>query len=496
MSKTRQLFVSMVVLVFAAASVGCSQRTLSVPVASAPAASVPATATAGAGLPNFVAIVKKYGPAVVNVVAYYHHASEMPSNHPGGGPSQPPPQFPNIFRFFGMPFGPEFQQPEGGRAESIGSGFIISSNGYILTNRHVVAHANSVRVTLPNHHIYTARIVGVDKVYDIAVLKIKAHDLPTVAIGNSNDLQAGQWVVAIGSPMGLTHSVSAGIVSYVGRTLGQDQPEVPFIQTDVPINRGNSGGPLFNLRGQVVGINSQIFTTSGGAMGLSFSIPINIAMDAAHQLETKGYVSRGMIGVTIQSVTPRLAKADHLATETGALIAQVKPGSGAAKAGLKPGDVITSFDGTKIYDSSQLPPIVALTKPGTEATVGILRDGKAQTVKVKVMEMPRNGLTLASIHGSSENALLGLTVQNLTPAMRQQLDAPSHGGVAITGVRGVAAMAGLQPGDVILRVGNQPVNNVREFQQAMAKVQPGDSVLLLVSRQGQNMFLAVTTSSQ
>ena len=452
-------------------------------------------ATPTAALPNFTSIVQKYGPAVVNVVAHYNHASEMDDGSPDQQAQQP--QLPEIFRhFFGMPFGPQYQQPDRG-GESLGSGFIISSNGYILTNRHVVANADSVRVLMSDHHTYNAKVVGTDKGYDIAVLKIDASNLPTVQIGNSNDLQPGQWVVAIGSPYGLDHSVSAGIVSYVGRSLGGgDQPAVPFIQTDVPINRGNSGGPLFNLAGQVVGINSQIFSTDGGAMGLSFSIPINIAMDAAHQLETRGYVSRGMLGVGIQNVSAGFARTYHLPSLNGAAIREVQPDGPAAKAGLQIGDVITGFDGRKIYDSSELPPVVAMTKPGTEATLNILRDGKPMTVKVKVGEMPRNGVSPEFLAGAppatSGRGLLGLTVQDISPGMRQQLGYNGKGGVVVTDVQGPAAQAGLSPGDVILRVGNRPVNNVAEFRRETAGVKTGSTVLLLVSHQGQNQFVAVS----
>ena len=453
-------------------------------------------ATPTVALPDFTSIVQKYGPAVVNVVAHYDHASEMGSDEPGEQPTQEP-QIPEIFRhFFGMPFGPQFQQPDRG-GESLGSGFIISADGYILTNRHVVANADSVKVHLPDHRTFTAKVVGEDKIYDIALLKINATRLPTVQVGNSNDLQPGQWVVAIGSPFGLDHSVSAGIVSYVGRTLGsQDQPAVPFIQTDVPINRGNSGGPLFDLAGKVVGINSQIFSTSGGAMGLSFSIPINLAMDAVHQLKTKGYVSRGMIGVSVQNVSEGIAKSKGLSDAQGALVAQMQPDGPAAKAGLKVGDVITSFDGKKIYESAQLPPVVAMTAPGTEANVGVVRDGRPMTFKVKIAEMPRNGLSQEFIANapaaSSGSSLLGLTVQDITAGMRQQLGYSGQGGVVVTDVEGAAARAGLSPGDVILRVGNKPVNGVSEFRRETANVKAGSTVLLLVSRQGQNQFVAIS----
>ncbi|HET9817650.1 MAG TPA: DegQ family serine endoprotease [Rhodanobacteraceae bacterium] len=451
-------------------------------------------ATPTVALPDFTGIVQKYGPAVVNVVARYKHASEMGNDSPM---QTQQPQMPEILRhFFGMPFGPQFQQPDRG-AESMGSGFIISSDGYILTNNHVVANADSVKVHLTDHRTFTAKIVGTDKIYDIALLKIDANNLPTVQIGNSGDLKPGQWVVAIGSPYGLDHSVSAGIVSYVGRNLGRgDQPTVPFIQTDVPINRGNSGGPLFNLDGQVVGINSQIFSTSGGAMGLSFSIPINLAMNAERQLKTKGYVSRGMIGVGIQNVNEAIAKSKSLKQTRGALVSQVQQGGPAAKAGLKIGDVITGFDGKKIYDSAQLPPIVAMTRPGTESKVQFLRDGKPMTVKVKVGEMPRNGLSQEFLAGAPAarggSSLLGLSVQDITPGMRQQLGYSGKGGVVITDVKGPAADAQLSPGDVILRVGNKPVDNVDAFRRETANVKPGSTVLLLVSHNGQNLFIAIS----
>jgi serine protease Do len=450
-------------------------------------------ATPTVALPDFTGIVQKYGPAVVNVVAHYKHASEMGDDSPM---QQQQPQIPEIFRhLFGMPNGPQFQRPDRG-GESMGSGFIISADGYILTNNHVVANADSVKVHLSDHRTFTAKVVGTDKIYDIALLKIDAGNLPTVQIGNSNDLKPGQWVVAIGSPYGLDHSVSAGIISYVGRSLGQDQSDVPFIQTDVPINRGNSGGPLFNLAGQVIGINSQIFSTDGGAMGLSFSIPIDLAMNAERQLKTKGYVSRGMLGVGIQNLNDKIAKSRGLKSEQGALVTQVQQDGPAAKAGLKIGDVITSFDGKKIYDSAQLPPLVAMTPPGTATKVEIVRDGKPMTVDVKVGEMPRNGLSQEFLAGAPAarggSGLLGLSVQDITPGMRQQLGYNGKGGVVITDVKGPAVDANLSPGDVILRVGNKPVDNVAGFRHETANVKPGSTVLLLVSHNGQNLFIAIS----
>jgi len=454
-----------------------------------------ALAANGADLPDFTGIVQKYGPAVVNVQAHYNHASEIGDDN--GMPDDQ--QIPDIFkRFFGMPIQPPDQGPDQG-AESIGSGFIISADGYILTNNHVVDHADTVTVRLSDRRELTAKVVGTDPQYDIALLKVNADSLPVVTIGDSRSLKPGQWVVAIGSPFGFDHSVTAGIVSAVGRSFGQaDQQYVPFIQTDVPINRGNSGGPLFNLQGQVVGVNSQIFSSTGGYQGISFSIPIDIAMNAVQQIKTKGYVSRGMLGVQIQDVTAEIAKAQnlHLSQVRGALVASVTPDSGAAKAGIQVGDVVLAYNGHPIDSAADLPPLVGETQPGSEATVQISRDGKIQNVKVKVGELPRDQSAAQAMRfgpqGGGGSSALGLTVQTITPAMRQQLGLKDNEGVAITDVRGAAAQAGLQPGDVILRVGSKAVNNVAEFKSAAAGLKPGDTVLLLVSRDGASRFVAVT----
>ncbi|HET6906224.1 MAG TPA: DegQ family serine endoprotease [Rhodanobacteraceae bacterium] len=449
-----------------------------------------ATLAATSQLPDFTSIVQKYGPAVVNVRAHYDHASELSGGPDTGLPDDQ--QMPDIFRkFFGVPVPP--QGPDNG-AESLGSGFIISADGYILTNNHVVANADTVTVRLSDRRELTAKVVGTDPQYDIALLKVNAKDLPVVTIGDSHTLKPGQWVVAIGSPFGFDHSVTQGVVSAIGRTFGAaDQQYVPFIQTDVPINRGNSGGPLFNLDGQVVGINSQIFSSTGGYQGISFSIPIDIAMNAVQQLKTKGYVTRGMIGVQIQDVTAEIAKAQNLklSSPRGALVASVTPGSGAEKAGIQVGDVILAYDGHPVDTASDLPPMVGATTPGSEAALQISRDGKLMNVKVKVGELPRNGVASA---GTPERAggSLGLAVQTITPPMRQQLGLKEKGGVVISDVTGAAEQAGLQPGDVILRVGSQAIDSVAQFKSATAKVKPGDTVLLLVSRDGASRFVAIT----
>ena len=450
---------------------------------------VTAGTAAAASLPDFTGIVEKNGPAVVNVQAVI----SQPGGSMPGGPQGMPPEF---FRFFGIPM--PRQQPGAGEEMSLGSGFIISSDGYILTNNHVVANASKVTVKLSDRRDYTAKVVGTDPSYDIALLKIDAKNLPTVSIGDSNTLKAGQWVLAIGSPYGLSHTVTAGIVSAVGRSLGRDQPYVPFIQTDVPINRGNSGGPLFNLDGQVVGINSQIYSNSGGYMGLSFAIPIDIAMNAVQQLKTKGYVSRGMIGVEVQPLTSALAKSLKLDSESGALVATIVPGSPAEKAGVHVRDLITAFNGQPVYGAADLPPMVGLAPVGSTAKLTVLRDGKPLTLDVKIAAAPRNAADLAAVQSRAESGNnLGLVVENITPPQRQQFGLKSDEGVLITSVLGNAAMqAGLQPGDVILMVGQRSVGSAKAFDQALRDYKPGDDVMLLVRRDKVTQFVAIPMPKQ
>ena len=453
-----------------------------------------------AQLPDFTQIVKKNAPAVVHVKAYYNgeHDNPMSRSH-RQGPQQLPPGVPDIFRrFFGQPM------PRGEREHmSIGSGFIISSDGYILTNDHVVDHADKVTVRLHDRRVFTAKVVGTDKPYDIALLKVDAKNLPTVTLGDSSTLQPGQWVLAIGMPFNFDYTVTQGIVSAVGRSFGShDQPDVPFIQTDVPINHGNSGGPLFNLNGQVVGINSQIYSSTGGYMGVSFSIPINIAMDAVRQIKSKGYVSRGMIGVMIQQVNAKKAKALGLPSASGALVAKVNDGSPADKAGLQTGDVIQAFNGREILNAADLPPMVASTAPGTTVTLKVFHQGKAKTVEVKLGAKPRDEESYSSVNPTgktvSGSSALGFSVENITDEQREALDIKDDQGVVISDVYGRQAMqAGLRSGFVILMVGQHPVTSVKDFKRLTKNVEAGDTVMLLVrNRHGNTAFITVSVPKQ
>jgi serine protease Do len=454
------------------------------------------TAPAAAALPDFTSIVEKNAPAVVHVEAKYtgrrpKGAGSAPMQ--GQGPDAD--QMEILRRFFGMPMMPS---PEEQAHTSLGSGFIISSDGYILTNNHVVDHADTVTVRLQDRRTLTAKVVGTDPTYDIALLKVDAGgSLPTVSVGDSRLLKPGQWVLAIGSPFGFDYTVTQGIVSAVGRSLGAgDQPSTSFIQTDVPINRGNSGGPLFNLQGQVVGINSQIYSDTGGYQGVAFSIPIDVAMNVVEQLKTKGYVTRGELGVMIKPVDDDVVKALKLDSAKGAIVVNVSQGSAAQKAGLQAGDIILAFNDHPVQQGSDLPPMVAMTKPGTTVPVQIMRDGHQQTVQVTIGTMPRDGNRLASAGKpapSSGADALGLTVQSVDQGTRNQLGLKPGEGVAITDVNGpVAAQAGLQPGDVILMVNQKKIGSVEAFRAATTGVKPGDTLLLLVRRGDSSNFIALT----
>jgi serine protease Do len=452
-----------------------------------------------AELPDFTPLVEKNGPAVVNVQASVNaKGDEAVDPTAGEGPGDE--EMPEIFRRFfgvpGMPGGPGGPgMPRGPRGgTSLGSGFIISADGYILTNNHVVDGADTVTVRLSDRRELDAKVVGSDAQYDIALLKVTADNLPVVTIGDSKKLKAGQWVLAIGSPFGFDHSVTSGIVSAVSRAFGgRDQQYVPFIQTDVAINRGNSGGPLFNLNGEVVGINSQIFSNTGGFMGVSFAIPIDTAMSAVKQIKDKGFVSRGMIGVQIQDVNRDLAQSLGLPRTGGALVNSMTDGSAAEKAGIKVGDVITAFGGIDVVRSPDLPPIVGATAPGTKVDVTVFRDGKTLTIPVTVGELPRDATAQANPNAPAAAAAnpLGLVVEEPTAEQRKQFDIKDEG-VVVKRVTGAPARrAGLQPDDVVLMVGRTKVKTPAEFNTAVKGVQPGDSVMLLVRRGGASLFVAV-----
>ena len=455
------------------------------------------------GLPDFTHLVEQVGPGVVNIEATIGRGrqAQAPGQLPGDA------EIPEIFRRFfgpGMPLPGMPQDPRGGgpRGVSQGTGFIISGDGYVLTNHHVVDGADSVKVKLSDRREYTAKVVGSDEQSDVALLKIDASGLPALRLGDSNQLKPGQWVVAIGSPFGLDHSVTAGIVSAVGRSNPYaGQQYVPFIQTDVAINRGNSGGPLLNTRGEVVGINSQIFSNSGGYMGVSFAIPIDLAMNSVKQLKATGKVQRGMIGVGLQPIDAETARGMGLPDTRGALIREVSPGSPGEKAGLQTGDVIRSADGRAVEQSSDLPPIIGAMAPGTSVRLGILRDGKLRDFDVVLAPLDEAllagnddqgpGEAPASPGRASSNPL-GLVGEALDAGDRKQLGLQPGEGVGIARVEGLAARsAGVRPGDVVLKVGRNAVGSPAELDRQLRDAKPGQTVMLLISRNGRSQFVAV-----
>lgn len=442
-------------------------------------------ATANAQLPDFTPLVESASPAIVNIST----KQKVPAR--GASPQMPDLEgLPPIFREFfehgipGMP-GPDQQR----EAQSLGSGFIISADGYVLTNNHVVADADEIIVRLPDRSELEATLVGADPRTDVALLKVEAAGLPTVKLGKSGALKAGEWVLAIGSPFGFDHTVTAGIVSATGRNL-PNESYVPFIQTDVAINPGNSGGPLFNLQGEVVGINSQIFTRSGGFMGLSFAIPIDVAIDVSDQLRVNGKVSRGWLGVAIQEVNRDLAESFGLERPAGALVAQVMDGGPAAKGGLRVGDVILSVDGSAIDMSADLPHMIGTIKPDTKAKLGIVRDGERATISVTIGALPEEGGGVAAAGSRVEKSSnrLGVKVSELTSEQKHSLDLP--GGVVIAEVlNGPAAMIGLRPGDVITHLNNQAIDSVSTFGRVAEQLPKNRSVSMRVLRQGRASFI-------
>jgi serine protease Do len=462
----------------------------------APTVTAPATGNPNAVLPDFSTMVQKYGPAVVNIsvvsrvpASYSQQGGQQggdsddddddsgPSNQNPFGPQSP---FAPFFRGFPM------QPPQQGPMHGEGSGFIVSPDGTILTNAHVVSGASEVTVRLTDRREYTAKVIGVDQKSDVAVIKIAAHDLPTVRLGETRSLKVGEWVVAIGAPFGFENSVTAGIVSAKGRTL-PDSGYVPFIQTDVPINPGNSGGPLFNMRGEVIGINSQIYTRSGGYQGVSFSIPIDVSMGVSQQLQAHGHVTRGKLGVVIQNVDQALADSFGLPQPEGALVSSVEKGGAADRAGVQPGDVILKLNGQPVSQSNELPAVVAGLAPGTTVNLEVWRQHAARDVSVKLSEMEDRRTASNNAEQPQAGGKLGLAVRPLTSA--EQHEARTQGGLLVERAKGPAADAGLQQGDIVLSANGAPVSSIEELRTAVEKSK--SHIALLVQRGENRLFVPV-----
>ena len=443
-----------------------------------------ASSVQAAALPDFTELVKDNEAAVVNIST----VGEAPSRMNRRGPRND--QLEEFFRRFGPPQQRE-NQPRL-RPRSLGSGFIIESDGYILTNNHVVDGAEKIMVRLSNREEYEAELVGTDPRSDLALLKVSADKrLPALTMGDSDELEVGEWVLAIGSPFGFDYSVTAGIVSAKGRSLSNPQTGnyVPFIQTDVAINPGNSGGPLFNLDGEVVGINSQIYSNSGGFMGVSFAIPIEMAMDVVKQLKDKGRVSRGWLGVEILEVSRDLALSYGLERPRGALVARVMEGSPAADAGLQEEDIIVEFNGQDIERSGELPQYVGRAPVGEPSRLTVVRGGKKKKLSVTIGELPdQAGLTSGPKQSNQDNKI-GLTVRDLSEQTKEQLGVDS--GVEVVAARGLAGEAGLMPRDIILRMRTKPVVDSEALDDIIADVKPGSIVPVLVLRQQRRIFLTL-----
>ncbi|MFN9489477.1 MAG: DegQ family serine endoprotease [Betaproteobacteria bacterium] len=440
-------------------------------------------AAAPAQLPDFTELVERQGAAVVNISTTQAPRTQGAPRLPQLDENDP---FYEFFRRF-IP-NPNQQGPREFQPQSLGSGFIITADGFIMTNAHVIEGAEEVTVRLNDKREYKAKVIGADRRTDVALIKIEATGLPTVRFGDPNRLKVGEWVVAIGSPFGFDNTVTAGIVSAKGRSLPQEN-FVPFIQTDVAVNPGNSGGPLFNLRGEVVGINSQIYSRTGGFMGLSFAIPIDVANDVAQQLRSTGKVTRGRIGVVIQQVTKELADGFGLPKPQGALVNSVEKGGPADKAGIEAGDVILRFDGRAVNSSEDLPRVVGGTKPGSKVTVQVWRNKATRELQVVVAELveDRGGRQQRGKPQPPAVGEFGMGLAELTEAQRKELKIEA--GVFVDSVQGAAARAGLRRGDVILAVNNQDVKTVEQFRQLMSGFDKGRIVALLVRRGGNSLYI-------
>jgi len=441
-------------------------------------------------LPDFTELAEKHGAEVVNIsVTQNVHADPSAMPFPGMEGDE---QMQEFFKRFGIPGMPGQSAPQQDyKSQSLGSGFIISSDGYILTNAHVVSEADEVIVKLFDKREFKAKIIGTDKRTDVALVKIEATGLPKVTVGDPAKLKVGEWVAAIGSPFGLENTMTAGIVSAKGRALPQEN-FVPFIQTDVAINPGNSGGPLFNLAGEVVGINSQIYSRSGGSMGLSFSIPIDVAIDISNQLKASGRITRGWLGIAIQEITKELAESFGMRSTNGALVAGVEKNGPADKGGLEVGDIIIKFDGKAIVTSADLPRVVGATKPGKVAVVEVLRKGAVKVLNMGVGEMPIEGAETAQNSKSvpkTEVNRIGLTLRELTPSQKKKLNGKN--GLLVVDSTGAAAQAGIRRGDVVLGLNNSESQSVDLFNKQINAVAVGKTVAVLVLRGESTLYVPI-----
>jgi serine protease Do len=460
----------------------------------------PAHAASVAGLPDFADLAEKAGPAVVNIRTTERVKQGQGQGIPGGDDEEMQEFF---RRFFGVPIPPRQQQPDRaprGRKQTpqqqeeevprgVGSGFIISADGFVLTNAHVVDGADEVYVTLTDKREFKAKIIGVDKRTDVAVVRVEGSNLPRLAVGDPNKLRVGEWVIAIGSPFGLDNTVTAGIISAKARDTGE---YLPLIQTDVAVNPGNSGGPLINMRGEVVGINSQIYSRSGGYMGISFAVPIDEAMRVAEQLRTTGRVTRGRIGVQIGEVTKDVAESLGMPRAQGALVQRVEPGGPAERGGLEAGDIITKFNSTSIEKSTDLPRLVGATKPGSRANLTIWRKGANKDVTLTIAELePDKAAKKEERKAKPEQVAnaLGLVVSDLSEAQKRELKL--DGGAIVDASEGPAARAGLRAGDVILRINNNDVKDGRQFNALVAKLDPKKTAVVLVRRGDASQFVPI-----
>ena len=442
-------------------------------------------------LPDFTVLAEQQGSTVVNISSIKNAVNK--------GNQQLSPQeehMQEFFNRFGIPMppgmGPNDQQQK--QMSATGSGFILESDGYIITNAHVVGEADSIIVKLADKREFQAKLLGIDKRTDVALLKIDAKNLQAVKLGNPKNIKVGEWVAAIGSPFGLENTMTVGVISAKGRALPQQENYVPFIQTDVAINPGNSGGPLFNTKGEVIGINSQIYSRTGGYMGLSFAIPIDVAMDVADQLKNDGRVVRGWLGIAIQEVTDELTEALGLKDKSGALVAAVNKGTPAGKAGIEAGDVILKFNNKVIETSSDLPKYVRLTKPNNIVPVGIWRNGKTKILKVKIGEMPSDTMQASSKKPIKESAnRIGLVLKEVTTKDKKMLD--GRNGLVVTKASGPAVSSQIRDGDIILALNNTPVSSVRAFNREINKTPKGKTIALLIYRNGDTLFVPVKVAN-